>query len=283
MVREVLASEKDLNGCCQRLVEMANTGGGHDNITVIVAEFGGEGLAAPGDTKATYQQYPLLPGEDGLDDSIQQGHPYRQFAMKDGGTKPGADVKRSVIGGTDEPDVPMRAFSWWMILVVFMVVVVAMAIAWSFASSGQSEAHDGDRVPIVEEPVSEKAAEAAQDSVRIRVVTDIDGELHVDGDPYGPLVGGEDVNVHLQPGAYRFEARSEGSVVAEALVTVRADEPTEVRLMMPSGSDQREEPEPGDEAEPAPADTVEGAEPEEEAAAPAEPDPMPPRPTTVAP
>jgi protein phosphatase len=59
-IREVLLKVKDPLDACKVLTERANLAGGHDNITVIVAHFDGEGLADPaaGDVLA-YQKYAL--------------------------------------------------------------------------------------------------------------------------------------------------------------------------------------------------------------------------------
>src|SRR6476620_8351397 len=60
MIREVLSEEPDLSRCCDRLIELAKQGGGHDNVTVLLAEFSGPGLAGPtASDLAGYQQYPL--------------------------------------------------------------------------------------------------------------------------------------------------------------------------------------------------------------------------------
>ncbi|HEX5657354.1 MAG TPA: Stp1/IreP family PP2C-type Ser/Thr phosphatase, partial [Polyangiales bacterium] len=59
-IREVLSEYAELEAGCERLIELAKVGGGHDNITVILAEFGGPGLAEPQPNDlAGYQQYPL--------------------------------------------------------------------------------------------------------------------------------------------------------------------------------------------------------------------------------
>jgi protein phosphatase len=42
----IVAEEKDVEGACRRLVELANENGGPDNITVILARFDGPGLQA---------------------------------------------------------------------------------------------------------------------------------------------------------------------------------------------------------------------------------------------
>jgi serine/threonine protein phosphatase PrpC len=46
-IREVLRSYPDPAEACRELTDRANQAGGHDNITVVVARFEGDGLAAP--------------------------------------------------------------------------------------------------------------------------------------------------------------------------------------------------------------------------------------------
>lgn len=60
-IKEVLLRIKDPLEACKELTERANLAGGHDNITVIVAEFDGEGLppAAADDEPLRYQKYAL--------------------------------------------------------------------------------------------------------------------------------------------------------------------------------------------------------------------------------
>ena len=59
-MREVLLSTPDSLAACRELTERANRAGGHDNITVIVAEFGGPALKPPApDALIAYQKYAL--------------------------------------------------------------------------------------------------------------------------------------------------------------------------------------------------------------------------------
>jgi len=59
-MREVLLSTRDSLEACKELTDRANRAGGHDNITVIVAEFDGPALAPPTpDALISYQKYPL--------------------------------------------------------------------------------------------------------------------------------------------------------------------------------------------------------------------------------
>ncbi len=61
-IREVLRSVEDPLEACKTLTDRANQAGGHDNITVVVAKFEGDGLVAPSkediDT-LRYQKYQL--------------------------------------------------------------------------------------------------------------------------------------------------------------------------------------------------------------------------------
>ena len=65
---EVLASTWLLGEACGRLLELANEGGGRDNITVLLAECGGEGLPLPradeplGNTLTTIREYAVNGG-----------------------------------------------------------------------------------------------------------------------------------------------------------------------------------------------------------------------------
>jgi len=59
-MREVLLSTRDSLEACKELTDRANRAGGHDNITVIVAEFDGPALSAPApDALISYQKYAL--------------------------------------------------------------------------------------------------------------------------------------------------------------------------------------------------------------------------------
>ena len=249
MIKEVLQTTPDLGQASRRLIEMANAGGGHDNITVVCAEFAGEGLAeARPDDRVMYQQYPLPIAEDEDHESI----PPRETSIKEGGRKPGADVKRRddetvpavPSAREEEADEPVRPFSWGLVLVILLLAAIATAVA--VAMGGQSgedvEATEQDRAAEGAEreraaaaAAAEEEAEDVQQPVEVRVVTDVDGELWIDGQGYGPLTEGEDVYVELLPGPHRFEAISGGNVVTSAIITLRAGVPADVALTMPSG------------------------------------------------
>jgi protein phosphatase len=65
-IGEVAAAHSDLPALCSALIDLANSRGGPDNITVVAARFDGEGLPAPGDGDGDavgYRQYPLADTE----------------------------------------------------------------------------------------------------------------------------------------------------------------------------------------------------------------------------
>ncbi|NIM50043.1 MAG: Stp1/IreP family PP2C-type Ser/Thr phosphatase [Gemmatimonadales bacterium] len=56
--------DKDLVAICSELIDTANERGGPDNITVVIAKFGGDGLGHPGgEDEVGHQVYPLLDPE----------------------------------------------------------------------------------------------------------------------------------------------------------------------------------------------------------------------------
>jgi len=223
MIKEVLAEGDDLPTIAARLVEMANAGGGHDNITCVVCDFDGEGLSeSEGSATPVYSQYPLPPA-----DHISDELPAREPTMKTGVRKPGADVKRDPMQlEADDPEVPTSGFPWWMVAVIFLVIAV-VAIVFGMESGPEGEVDPNGTEPQQIAPPDEV------EEVDVRVRTDVeDGELWVDNQSYGRL-NGLDVHLSLLPGAYRFEARVGESVVASATLTVREGVPADVDLSLP--------------------------------------------------
>jgi len=66
-IRDVLTTMPEPIDACRELTDRANRAGGHDNITVIVAKFEGEGLSDPSDSdELAYRKYalPELPAQE---------------------------------------------------------------------------------------------------------------------------------------------------------------------------------------------------------------------------
>jgi protein phosphatase len=60
---DVLSSAREPMDACRELTSRANAAGGHDNITVLVIKFGGEGLREPSadDPPLVFRRYTLSP------------------------------------------------------------------------------------------------------------------------------------------------------------------------------------------------------------------------------
>ncbi|MFW6086391.1 MAG: Stp1/IreP family PP2C-type Ser/Thr phosphatase, partial [Myxococcota bacterium] len=256
MMRDVLAGSEDLQEACRRLIDMANAAGGHDNVTVVVGDFDGEELELPeGAPLPSYQQYPLPEAEEG----DRQSLPPRETSIKEGGRKPGADVKRASPWGdgseSKSTDEASRTMRWWLVAAVLALGLIGAMVALS----SPQDALRGEGVDP-SEPQAEAEAEAegpvaepAPAPVPVTVTTDATGaELFVDGERHGALDAEQPLFVELAPGAYKLEARSDDRVVASANVTVRDGEPTEVALRLPEGRTGEPEPEEPEPAAPAP-------------------------------
>jgi serine/threonine protein phosphatase PrpC len=67
-ILSIVMQATDLVGACRQLIELANSRGGPDNITCIVARFTGEGLPEPdGSEPLGHRVYPLLDTESTTD------------------------------------------------------------------------------------------------------------------------------------------------------------------------------------------------------------------------
>jgi len=85
-IREVLRSFDDPLEACRELTDRANLAGGHDNVTVVVAKFEGEGLREPtaediADLK--YRKYDLPEQPSGVTET-HPGHNVRTTSMRPG-------------------------------------------------------------------------------------------------------------------------------------------------------------------------------------------------------
>ncbi|MEM6955076.1 MAG: protein phosphatase 2C domain-containing protein [Myxococcota bacterium] len=230
MIQEVLAESDSLPDAARQLIELANAGGGHDNITCITAVFDGDGLAAadPSAPAPTYMQYPLPPPTK----PIGHSQPPREPTVKTGIRKPGADVKGAPVGYGAEPAEEKSP----MPLILLALLLLAAVAYYVFVAA------PGDREEPVENVEVAPTAESSDDEVVryiVDIATDVEGsELFVDGESYGPLDVTLDNAIELEAGAYRVEIRAGGSSVRDEVITVERS--MRVELNLPSGAEEGE-------------------------------------------
>ncbi len=249
MIKEVLVTTPQLPDAAEKLIQMACAGGGHDNITVILADFDGEGLAAAGDAKVLYQQYPLPP-----DESRGHSHPQRETSMKSGGPKPGADVKRddfAGVGAGEEVATQKSSKMGLLVAAALLVVLVVVVGGWFMFGSAISGTPETPTdapaqhtqpveqpvpppTPVQDEPTPPTPPPAVAEGT-VRVTTDVEpgATLFVNGEARGALHDGMELT--LPPGAYTFEARNGETQIAREVVTLNGGDNASVALRVPAG------------------------------------------------
>jgi len=208
-IRDEMVSVDPLPQLADRLIDLANAAGGHDNVTCIVADFDGDGLDPPEEDSAPfYQQYPL-PRRG----NRHSGGPTLPTAVRSMVPRPAPRTERVSQG--EEPS----SFSWPTAAIVLVLFGLAGAIA--IIGAGK---------PRIDAPPPPAFADA-QTPVEVRVQSSLqDGELYVNGRSYGPVGVDEAVLLRLLPGSYRIEAREvDGTQVAQDIL-IEPGQPTEVQL-----------------------------------------------------
>lgn len=230
VIREVMQDYQDLEACGARLIELAKAGGGHDNVTVILAEFGGEGLAPPQASDLIgYQQYPLPLDNDRGAGAMTSDVP--TVAPPSSGRPSGAS--RS-LAPDPERDENRSARSSRLMLWAFLLSLLCAGIYLFTLSQGDSHS-EAAPLPSEGQAVEHPAARAAA-GVEVVVQTDVEaGELVVDGESRGPAQDGRWV-LSLLPGPHKLEARAAGTTVTASTVTVRDGVPATVLLSLPEGA-----------------------------------------------
>jgi len=222
-IQEAMTTIGPLPQLADHLIDLANAGGGHDNITCIVADFDGDALAAPEESAAPfYQQYPL-PRSEG--DPAVFG--VAAHALKSAVPRAVAPDGSTDLEAMTESLGPVT-FSWSTGASVLALLGLAAAIA--IVSSGRRATPSfGASAPPPPAYVD------TQVPVEVKVRATLDrGELYVNGRSYGPLRLDEAILLRLLPGSYHFEARELDGTQVGKDVLVEAGLPTEVVLIPPT-------------------------------------------------
>jgi serine/threonine protein phosphatase PrpC len=265
MLRSTLDEIKDPADCGAKLIEYAETAGGHDNITVVVADFDGEGLtdAGDGDTFG-YVQYPL-PLSDGdssafADESTVGGRDRERTSDEGPGEAPPQprseapyeqDHDESLLPLSPETGDPRGSVLWVvagvcaLALAAFVWVKLQPAVDRAEASESEHHVQPKKDEPATPSQAQAGAAGAAAEAeqVEVNIHTDVEqATLFVNGEAQGEVSSEQSRNLKLPPGNYRFEAHSAGSQIASTEVMVRGDMPMDVFLELPKGASDAPKP-----------------------------------------
>lgn len=221
IIREKMACIGPLPELTDRLIGLANSAGGHDNVTCIVADFDGDALDPPEEGAVPfYQQYPLPPAKD---ERPAAGPVLPQLVRSIVPRAAAAQPSAARESMSEQP--ASVSFSWTTAASVLLLLGLAAVI--TIVSAGR-RATNATAPP----PAPPPAFADAQIPVEVRVRAALEsGELFVNGRSYGPLQLDEAILLRLPPGAYRIEAREvDGTQVAKD-VFVEPGLPTEVVLI----------------------------------------------------
>lgn len=247
-LRDTLMHVIDPSECAAMLTKYAEQGGGHDNITVVVVDFGGDGLPELRDTDTFgYLQYPLLPvaGAKNVysDDEVTEATSSRSSMPP--------ERLRSMEEASLPPSGGASSVLW-----VSAGIVVLLGGAWLLAlsgSNGSAAVEPTAEAPQIApaDPKLVKATPPVEPKpVPVRVFSDVrDAVLLVNGEPRGPLTIGQAASMELKPGAYRFEAQANGNIAAVEVATVRPEVPLDVNLRLPNGHSAEGENKPAEPSE----------------------------------
>ena len=156
-IREVLLDLPDPRDACRELTERANHAGGHDNVTVVVAKFSGEGLPVPGPDEAPpgYDKYTLTatddptwrpehtpePAQGEISDEAQResrrlkvGHTMfgMQAPLADEGDDPGGGDLDSTPPSSDGMELPVSGVSPAVVGVTVVALIIIAVLAGGY-------------------------------------------------------------------------------------------------------------------------------------------------------
>ncbi len=248
-IRQLVNENPEPIQACKALTEAAREGGGHDNITVIVAEFEGEGLEAPADDEVVEFRRLELPGRTPLPTRQPPGsQPDWSQPTADEEPRPSSPSTPPLAGA---PEVkPAKSTSkrsgkrkseggnpLFIGLAVVAVLAVGVGLGFLIVSElGNEEDAGSDADGAVVAPPH------VPTPVTVRFTADAPGTLLlIDGADHG-LIGTNGLTVDLPPGTHQIEARRGGQIIAQQRLVLREGQaqvevPTFVVASAPAATD----------------------------------------------
>jgi len=221
VIEEEMTCVGPLPELADRLIDLANAAGGHDNITCIIADFDGDALEPPEEGAVPfYQQYPLPRGKD----ERPAAGPTLPHVVKSMVPRAMPGQRPAVRAIPSDPAGPV-SFSWSTAASVLALLGLAAVI--TIVSAGRRA------TPTTAATTPPPPAYAdAQIPVEVRVRAALDsGELYVNDRSYGPLRLDQVILLRLPPGSYHFEAREVDGTRVGKDVLVEPGVPADVVLI----------------------------------------------------
>jgi serine/threonine protein phosphatase PrpC len=222
-IRQIVLDSPEPIDACKALTEAARDGGGHDNITVIVAEFDGDGIKPPAEDDLVEFKRLELPGRTPLptrqppapapdwaktptDDSGRPSSPSTPPTVAATPLKATQPTRGSATKRPEKGSIP-----WGMVIAVVAVLAIGVALGFLFVSgtiSGEDAGAQSD---------GGAAPPAAVVNCNF-TATNPNTRLIIDGDDYEEI-GPMGRWIELQPGPHNVEARR-GSNVEQRQIEV---------------------------------------------------------------
>jgi PPM family protein phosphatase len=140
-IARIVGESSDPDDACERLIAAANADGGHDNITVVVTQFTGDGLPEHDELtrQIGHQSYPLpdsgVPALDRMRGRMRSGAvpAITRPVTPPLGVQGVSNADAGSTGATVPPRDPAKAYFW---VAIFAVVVVVGWAIWRFGNFG---------------------------------------------------------------------------------------------------------------------------------------------------
>jgi len=236
-IRDIVLEGPEPIDACKTLTEAARDAGGHDNITVIVARFDGEGLEAPSEDEVAEFQRLDIPGRAGFHPrQPQKMRPPSSYATddEDDDTIADASLADEMKTVRDRPaDRRGRqglfgANPLFMGVAVIVVLAVGVGLGYLIVSGTVGETEDA-----APPPPAETGPEEIEQAVACHFTADAPGtRLVIDGQDYGELPA-DGRWISLDVGLHSVEGRHGADVVVQQRLPLRAGQETvEVPLLI---------------------------------------------------
>lgn len=220
-IRDMVVEASEPIDACKSLTEAAREGGGHDNITVIVAQFDGEGLEPPDDTTVEFQRL-TLPGRKEFSIRQQPAAPGWQPPEDegDGAEASAASSSEPATNNTASRREPKKG-SNPLFLGIAVLVVLALGVVLGFLIvNGGFDSTPPSTADATASNTTDSGTDQVDQLIPCYFNSDVpDTRLIIDGSDYGQLPR-DGRTLSLPPGDHSIEGRFGEQIVDSRILTL---------------------------------------------------------------